>query len=235
MTSVCKLCATPFDHTRPQKYCCTTCRLADTHGTCILCGELMRGRSADNLPSRAHLECVAKSGVERVCEFEKCGKPFSARTLSAKFCRRSHAVQQSQVRRGKPCRVCGKAVQWQRAGSDNPIHKDCADPLPKTSRTVNIRRMPDSLRDLILDRDKLVCQICHLPCSREGGKLSGNYPTVDHIIPLISFLHLEREEAILVANDLGNLRCAHRSCNLKKNRKIEQAIVLVNLPANRGV
>lgn len=218
MKSNCLNCCNTFEHTVPQKYCNKECRLIATHGVCMICKKVMQGKYQNGVGYRAHLECIKEFGISRVCEYVKCNKVFTARTLGAKFCCRNHAVQQSQVRKGLPCTVCGEPVQKQTRGSASPTHRDCALPLPPTSRTSHIRRMPKGLRDEVLVRDNMICQMCFLPCSKVGGRLDDNYPTIDHIVPLVSFLHLSREDAIKQANELSNLRCAHRKCNLQKNR-----------------
>jgi len=40
--------------------------------------------------------------------------------------------------------------------------------------------------------------------------------TIDHSIPIIRFLHLPLAEAVIQANALTNLRCAHSECNATK-------------------
>lgn len=60
-------------------------------------------------------------------------------------------------------------------------------------------------RQLVLDRDKYMCQICWLPTDPDVSPLDDRYPTLDHISSV----------GLYDGNDEpDNLRTAHRWCNL---------------------
>lgn len=60
-------------------------------------------------------------------------------------------------------------------------------------------------RQLVLERDKYICQICWIPTDPDARPLDDRYPTLDHISSL-GFYGGDDEP--------GNLRTAHRWCNL---------------------
>lgn len=59
-------------------------------------------------------------------------------------------------------------------------------------------------RKIVLERDGWVCQICGLPLDPNASVIDDLYPHVDHVLPV----------ALGGDDDLGNLRAAHRWCNL---------------------
>lgn len=221
----CEWCGYTFLRNRKGRVTCTqSCLDAMNGNICSICGEGHRSSLTSSKPSRkGHASCYRSQGVERYCGYRKCRKAFWANHTTQIYCTKSCAIQESQYRKGKPCRVCGEAVAQQVKGSNEPTHLNCMTPAPKRSKTTYIRRMSKRLRDEVLARDNMICQICLMPCDRAGGRLDDIYPTIDHIVPLVEFLDLPREEAITQANNLANLRTAHRVCNLKKNKKLDQA------------
>lgn len=68
---------------------------------------------------------------------------------------------------------------------------------------------------LLISRDNGICQICGKPVNSndiENGRIGGNYPSLDHIIPLSKG----------GTHTWGNVQLAHLSCNAKKHNHIVQ-------------
>lgn len=77
--------------------------------------------------------------------------------------------------------------------------------VPPSQRQRSAASRHSKHRKLVLERDAYVCQICGLPTDPAARPTDDRYPTLDHIESIALFGG---------GDDPGNLRTAHRWCNV---------------------
>lgn len=77
-------------------------------------------------------------------------------------------------------------------------------PIPPSVRKRRNGRTYSKHRRSVFERDNYTCQVCLLPTDPDGKPSDDRYPTLDHIFSV----------ALGGDDDPGNLRTAHRWCNL---------------------
>lgn len=172
----CSYCGNEFtpEKTNGQKYCCERCK-------------------KDALNERAKANYTPKSiAVHKTLYCPTCGKEFTTRSASQKFCSSS----------------CGK--KYCRAGVLYRVSKDTRlQECVKNDKSVWI--LP------LIKRDNNTCQICGGKCdlydyevSAKGAVICGDsYPSIDHIYPLSKGGQ----------HTWANVQLAHRGCNREKSNK----------------
>lgn len=221
----CKHCSLPIPNSRSRaaRYCSTACKDAwnnvpdrrKSSLTCSECGKTMWGGSTSAPQGVATCrDCRAvrhgtKQQWRNGCRCEACVGAYrrgagpcavpecDGGSVARKLC----ITHYSQLLRGgvnpvRPaCVVCGEPMS-RRSDAANPMHRSCKDGIPNRPK----------VRDLILQRDEGVCGICLTPVDVKAHYLDPASPTLDHIVP----------RAHGGDHSLGNLRLAHRQCNLRR-------------------
>jgi hypothetical protein len=225
----CKKCGNGFCSTRKrQPFCSYVCmHLGQRKRVLVCCGDPACNKPIEATPSRlakGKAYCSSKCAEARyppklVCQNPKCGREF----------RMKHVTKSPWQNKGKYC--CPECYRDHRWGSHRPRRKTkskdlraAANSALKTSlrkrcKVFNVTFDPACTRELVLDRDRWICQKCRCLCNKEyrrdavTKKPHSRNAEHDHIIPLS------------VKGSLGNVfensQCLCRECNCKKRDRAE--------------
>jgi hypothetical protein len=222
----CQHCQKQFFSARiRQQYCSTDCmHLSQRKRILLPCENKQCGKTFETTPSLAakgHRHCCRECSYPPplVCQNPKCGREF----------RMKHVTKNPWQNKGKYC--CPECYQDHRWGSHRPRRntkpkklRAAANSALKTSlrkrcKVFGVTFDPACTRQLVLDRDKWICQKCGCLCNKEyrrdavTNKPHPRNAEHDHIIPLS------------VKGSLGNVfensQCLCRECNCKKRDRAE--------------
>lgn len=167
-------------------------------------------------------------GVGRHCKVwfrdcVECGSAFTGRrekqTTCSKECRLALACSRSKryqprLPKRKQCVTCG--LWFEKKWANKHCSKKCARFEWRISgHTYTKRRYALSGREwqrmrlMVLKRDRYLCHLCERPTDPAASPNDDIYPNADHVIPVSKGGETR----------IGNLRCAHRMCNMKKSDK----------------
>lgn len=156
----------------------------------------------------------------RVCE--GCGVDYNATHAKQKYCTKqcTRLWARKKAMGEKPCKTCHKVFHPTPDTYMDYCCDECksmakrADWLKRnTARQSIVWSTPKKERVNVADifaRDNYTCQLCGIKTSRENGRYSANYPTIDHIIPLSKG----------GGHVASNLQCACRRCNMSKGNRV---------------
>jgi len=197
-------------------------------GACTVDGCDKKARSANSPYCEMHYCRIRRNGsldpVRDVNKYDTCQYCGTDTEGGKKYCSvRCSARDLRGTPRERECLVCGssydpanRAVDGRIKGRDRMVCSDECDRL--RAQDCNDKRRPISglthvgraIRYKVFSRDNWICQICGQPTDRESTWPDPWYPTIDHIVPV----------AHGGDHTLGNLQCAHASCNCRKHAKL---------------
>jgi hypothetical protein len=175
---ICKGCGTQFEsHQSSRIYCCKLCWfLLKSASLSFTTGVLGTCQHCKSLLTREAYD----SGVsvpDFLNEHEACRRALLDRGGRPDDCR---------------CRECKKRKEITTALS-----------VPPSARKRGARTHQKH-REVVLERDEYMCQICFLPTDADARVQDDRYPTLDHILSV----------ALGGDDEPDNLRTAHRWCNI---------------------
>ena len=227
---VCTSCSTAFCSGRKsQKFCSTACyRISRRKRLFVVCANSICRKVFETTPGKildGRKYCCLKCSPARprrpllVCHNPSCGKQF----------RMKHFTKNPWQNKGKYC--CPECFRDHYWGSHRPRKKTKAKDLRRSAdraigtslrkrcKVFGVTFDPACTRQLVLDRDRWLCQKCGCVCNKEyrlDPATKRPHPRNaehDHIIPLS------------VAGSLGNVfensQCLCRTCNGKKRDRSE--------------
>lgn len=205
---------------KKQPYCSMQCaRLASRKRVVATCARKACGKQFEALlheVEQGRRFCCRECSYHEplACQNPKCGKQF----------RMKHRTSDAWKNKGKYC--CPECYSDHRWGEHRPRKRRnraqrrnagdyaLATSLRKRCKQFNVTFDPACTRQAVLDRDRNVCQKCHVKCNKEYRlhpvTRSPHWKNAehDHIVPLS------------IAGSLGNVfensQCLCRRCNAKK-------------------
>jgi hypothetical protein len=153
-----------------------------------------------------------------------CNAEFETNNANRVYCCGLCGALSNAARSGL-CFICGQSspARWTAHSGDPvlqefwvehlPCRRDALDdygrpPSPPRQRKKATRKGSyRKHRDVVLERDGLVCAICRVPTDPDAHNQEDRYPTLDHITPV----------SWGGTDDLDNLRIVHRWCNLYRS------------------
>ena len=207
---------------------------------CEWCGkELLNTKSPkrrfcnDSCRAKARVDRASKTGTN-IVTCPTCGEEFKTyrdnKTFCSPVCRRNRKSKERNLPRivklvlEKQCDECGAGFQTTSKSQRFCSHK---------CRTRNNSRLNELKRrkyytegdktitlSKLIDKENNICYICLGECDskdyikdNKGTIICGNnYPSIEHVIPLSKG----------GKHEWGNVKLAHRGCNIKKSNKLQK-------------
>jgi len=224
-TLTCNHCGKDFQSPKQtQKHCSVSCMgLASRKRITLTCANSACGKPFEVTPEKiargyrcCSWECRSASMLHPplTCQNPACGKDF----------RMKHATKNKWQNAGKYC--CPSCYQDHRFGADRPkmpsskaarkAASSCAlgKSLRKRCKLFGVTFDPACTRQAVIERDRSVCQKCHIVCNKEYVFVPGTRTPCprnaehDHIIPL--------SKPGSLGNVFENSQCLCRRCNTIK-------------------
>lgn len=175
---VCKGCAVTFEsHQRARLFCCSRCNFAFRLAKLGRCSYC-----------KVEVAFEYKIGLDR----NESGTSLSDFPAEHEACRAEYL---DEVGRDDDCR-CVECKA--RKGITKSVPQSKAQRRPTAH---------GKHRQVVLERDNFICQICELPTDPDAGTTADLYPTLDHIVRVVDG----------GGDELDNLRTAHKWCNSALN------------------
>jgi hypothetical protein len=225
----CVRCGVEYNQKAKEKYCSHECRYSkfkhsDRIIDCKHCGKKIhgpaRGTKFCSLVCKKFYALANPTPRPRICE--GCGVHYNASHCKQQYCSNPcrHKWARKKAMGENQCKTCHNRFTPTPDTYMDYCSHDCkraakrADWIKNnTKRQSIVCAIPMSERvntEEIFIRDNYTCQICGIKTSREGGRYSADYPTMDHIFPI------SRGGAHVASN----LRCACRRCNVSKGCRV---------------
>lgn len=222
----CLFCSAPI--TRPgargpiPHYCSASCRekakwrRQKAANPCPSCGGPMSRPSSSSSASPTcrrckQAPCGTPAGYKRGCRCDPCRQAKNEWMRIYSKRRRDSGRPLERRRASRVCDHCGSLfgarLDALAVGRGRFCSDDCARRFQGWDGEARDRWRPSqALRNLVLERDGLVCQLCFSPVRPEVDPNHPRYPHLDHIVP--------RSRG--GSDDESNLRCACRQCNVRR-------------------
>lgn len=226
----CKVCGGPFKtNKKSQLYCSVQCRAQVQRRvpsfTCKNCDRAFSPIGMDRTTFCSR-ECtfsyktkhraitIKKASQQKTCS--RCGKPFESNKPNRRFCSkecREYRIPKDPITYVRQCKECGKQFDTSSHGigfcSDQCRRKyrNRYDYVRSDKRlTQNGRRDYSITLARLYLRDKGVCYLCGQQVNMDANPNANDYGSIDHVTPVSKGGQ----------HTWGNVRLAHRKCNMAK-------------------